>query len=328
MVTLADVAAHAGVSLATASRALHGTRKVREELRLKVEASAAELGFRANASAQALASGVGNVIGLIVRDLTDPYFATIADGAMLAADRHGLIVTVGTTRGDPAREIALVAALRGQRVRAIVLAGSRSVDQDVRLKAELDGFQASGGAIATVGQDLLGVHTVAPENRAGAAALALALADLGHERFAILAGPRELLTAVDRASGFAEALAARGLTAPVVIHGAFDRDGGFAAASEVDGSAVTCVFAVNDVMAVGALAAFRDRGIVVPRDLSVAGFDDIPTLRDHVPALTTVRLPLSDLGERALELALSGSAHTVEHIPAEVVIRDSTRPLR
>jgi LacI family transcriptional regulator len=91
---------------------------------------------------------------------------------------------------------------------------------------------------------------------------------------------------------------------------------------------VTCVFAVNDVMAVGALAAFRDRGIVVPRDLSVAGFDDIPTLRDHVPALTTVRLPLADLGERALELALSDSVRTVEHIPAEVVIRTSTRSLR
>jgi LacI family transcriptional regulator len=81
-------------------------------------------------------------------------------------------------------------------------------------------------------------------------------------------------------------------------------------------------------MAVGALAAFREEGIVVPRDLSVAGFDDIPTLRDHVPALTTVRLPLSHLGERALELALSGSAHTVDHVPAKVVIRASTRPLR
>ncbi|MEV4184241.1 substrate-binding domain-containing protein, partial [Streptosporangium canum] len=114
------------------------------------------------------------------------------------------------------------------------------------------------------------------------------------------------------------------LRPPQIVHGSFDRDGGYAAAAEVSGA--TCVFAVNDVMAVGALAAFRDRGIRVPHDISVAGFDDIVTLRDLVPALSTVRLPLADMGARALELALDAAVEIrVESVAGVVVLRESTR---
>ncbi|NUR88497.1 MAG: substrate-binding domain-containing protein, partial [Nonomuraea sp.] len=152
-------------------------------------------------------------------------------------------------------------------------------------------------------------------------------------RFAVLAGPPHLVTAADRCAGFVEALRELGLPEPTVVHGPFDRDGGYRAATEIGDA--TCVFAVNDVMAVGALAAYRERGIRVPDDVSVAGFDDIVTLRDHVPALTTVRLPLKDMGARALELALGkdddGTAGddlpSVEHVAGEVVLRESVRKL-
>ncbi|MBX6769913.1 MAG: substrate-binding domain-containing protein, partial [Actinomadura rubrobrunea] len=154
---------------------------------------------------------------------------------------------------------------------------------------------------------------------------------LGHRRFAVLAGPPGLITAADRTAGFSAALAELGLPAPRLVHGDFDRDGGYAAAAELVESGlgeVTCVFAVNDVMALGALAALRERGIDVPGQISVAGFDDISTLRDLVPALTTVRLPLTEMGERALDLALSDAAEPVtERVEAEVVLRDSTRRL-
>ena len=127
-------------------------------------------------------------------------------------------------------------------------------------------------------------------------------------------------------AGFAGALDELGLPAPQIVHGSFDRDGGYTAASQVSGA--TCVFAVNDVMAVGALAAFRDRGIRVPDDVSVAGFDDIVTLRDLVPALSTVRLPLAYMGARALELALEeAKGIRVESVAGEVVLRESTREL-
>ncbi|MCW2904315.1 MAG: transcriptional regulator, LacI family [Streptosporangiaceae bacterium] len=331
MVTLEEVARHAGVSLATASRVLNGSsRKVGATLRERVELAAAELGYQPNATAQTLARGSSNVIGLVVHDLTDPYFAALAGGAMRAADRGGLVVMVGTTYRDPEREIGYVSTLRAQRVRAILLAGSRVSDEGMtgRLRAELASYRDSGGRVACVGQNLLGVDTVAPANRAGAAALARTLAGLGHTRFAVLAGPARLVTAADRTAGFTGALADLGLPAPVVLHGDFDRDGGYRAATEVIGTDATCVFAVNDVMAVGALAALRERGLDVPGDLSVAGFDDIATLRDLVPALTTVRLPLAEMGERALELALGDSTDpAVEDIEGEVILRASTRAL-
>ncbi|MEU5862562.1 MULTISPECIES: LacI family DNA-binding transcriptional regulator [unclassified Nonomuraea] len=330
MVTLEDVAKQAGVSLATASRVLNGsTRQVGATLRARVERAADELGYRANIAAQTLARGASNVIGIVVHDLTDPYFAALADGAMRAAATEGLLVMVGTTHRDPEQEIAYVATMNAQRVRAVLLAGSRVADPVVtgRLREELARYREGGGRAACVGQDLLGVDTVAPANRAGAAALARALAGLGHTRFAVLAGPPQLVTAADRCEGFAEALRGLGLPEPVVVHGAFDRDGGYRAATEIGDA--TCVFAVNDVMAVGALAACRERGIRVPEDVSVAGFDDIVTLRDHVPALTTVRLPLKDMGARALELALGGAdvtaAPVVEHVAGEVVLRESVR---
>jgi LacI family transcriptional regulator len=330
VVTLEDVARHAGVSLATASRVLNGSRRVGATMRERVELAAAELGYQPNATAQTLARGSSNVIGLVVHDLTDPYFAALADGAMRAADRHGLVVVVGTTYRDPEREIGYVSTLRAQRARVILLAGSRIADQQVtaRLRAELACYRDSGGRVACIGQDLLGVDTIAPANWDGAAALARALAGLGHTRFAILAGPPGLVTATDRTAGFAAALEQLGLPAPRVVHSGFDRDGGYGAAREVIGTDVTCVFAVNDVMAVGALAALRGQGVNVPGDLSVAGFDDIATLRDLVPALTTVRLPLAEMGERALELALGEStAPGVERIEGEVILRTSTRSL-
>ncbi|WP_433336281.1 LacI family DNA-binding transcriptional regulator [Spirillospora sp. CA-294931] len=332
MSTLEDVARKAGVSLATASRVLNGsTRRVGAPLREKVERAAAELGYEANVAAQALARGSSNVVGLVVHTLDDPYFATMAEGAIRAAERHGLTVMVGTTRRDPEREVELVATLRAQRSRAIVLAGSRTTDAGAtrRLRAELDRYRASGGRVACVGQDLLGAVTVAPGNREGAAALARALADLGHRHFAVLTGPADLITGVDRTEGFTRALDELALPAPRLVPGGFDRDGGHTAALDLLNAGtddLTCVFAVNDVMAVGALAAFRERGVAVPDELSVAGFDDIATLRDLVPALTTVRLPLTWMGERVLELALADDAAT-EHVPAEIILRESTRKL-
>ncbi|RBQ15134.1 LacI family transcriptional regulator [Spongiactinospora rosea] len=330
--TLEDVARRAGVSLATASRVLNGsTRQVGKVLRERVQRAATELGYTTNRAAQALARSASDILGLVVHDLSDPYFAEIANAVVRAADTRGLTVMVGTTLRDSEAEIGYVATLRAQRVRAIVLAGSRTEDEAVtlRLRTELGRFAASGGRAAVIGQDLLGVDTVVPANRTGARALAVALAGLGHTRFAVLSGPPGLLTAADRLAGFAEGVAALGLPPPLVVPGAFDRDGGYAAAARLwaDGTDVTCLFAVNDVMATGALAALRTAGAGVPGEISVAGFDDIPTLRDLTPGLTTVRLPLAGMGRRAVELALGTEAVATESVAAEVVIRESTRRL-
>ncbi|WP_298330666.1 LacI family DNA-binding transcriptional regulator [Haloactinopolyspora sp.] len=334
-VTLMDVAARAGVSLATASRALNGSnRKVGDALRQRVVDAATSLNYAPNAQAQAMARGRTNVIGLVVHDIADPYFSSIAAGVMEAAEGHHVLVTLASTLRRPEREIDYVVALRGQRSRAVILAGSR-VDDEPRataLKRELEAFEDSGGTVVAITQNKLPVDTVVIENRRGARALAAALVGLGYRRFAVLAGPDELLTARDRVLGFRDGLRKNDLDLPrdAIVHGAFTRDGGYQAMQELlpRVGEFDCVFAVNDVMAMGAMAACREAGVEVPGDVGLAGFDDISTLRDVYPALTTVRLPLEKVGATAFDLVQSAAERDkprTRRIKGEVVLRQSTR---
>jgi LacI family transcriptional regulator len=253
---------------------------------------------------------------------------------MRLGEQRGVVRVLASTRRNPEREIEYVAALRGQRARAVIIVGSRTHDREItaRLAKEVAGYAESGGRVACISQNRLGTSTVLIQNRAGARDLGLELAQLGHRRFAVLAGPADLITARDRRAGFVDGLADAGVPTKGVrvIHGAFSRDGGYVSAQQlIDGGlGVTCVFACNDVMAVGAIAAFRDSGLRVPQDVSVAGFDDIKPLRDLVPQLTTVHLDLEDLGERAASLALDSTPEDrpqLVRVRGKVVLRDSTR---
>ncbi|WP_019854068.1 LacI family DNA-binding transcriptional regulator [Actinopolyspora mortivallis] len=332
-VNLIDVARRAGVSLATASRVLNGsTRSVGDELRERVRRAASELDYSPSAPAQAMARGGTDVVGLVVPDIADPYFSTIAASIVRAAEPHGLIINLASTERRHEREAEYVASMRRQQARGIVLVGSRTTDrrQLEELRAEIAAYTATGGRVSAVGQHKLPTDTVVVENRAAARSLAERLLGLGYRHFAVLAGPTDLLTARDRFTGFREGLRAGGvdLASQDVVHGAFTRDGGYAAASELldRGSGASCVFAVNDVMAVGALSAFRDRGIRLPEELAVAGFDDIASLRDVWPSLTTVRIPLERLGEQALDFLLDEPAQQtrIRRFSGEVVVRAST----
>ncbi|MBT2227165.1 LacI family DNA-binding transcriptional regulator [Nonomuraea sp. NEAU-A123] len=331
-VTLRDVATAAGVSLATASRVLNGTAKVREDLRDRVEAAASELAYTPNAHAQALARASNETVGVICHDVSDPYFSGIARGVMRAAAQRDLLVMLASTFRDSAREVAYVSMLRAQRARAILLIGSGFEDRrwERAMDVELRPYLNAGGRVAVVSRHRsLRVDTVLPENRAGAAALARALLALGHRRFAVLSGPPGLSTVVDRVGGFRDALAAAGVPVGQVVEGPFSREGGYAGASALldRGLDATCLFAATDVMAVGALAALRERGLRVPDDVSLAGFDDVPVVRDLTPPLTTVALPLEEMGERVIALALRDGGRgrrRIERIAGRVVLRAST----
>lgn len=335
--TLAEVAAHAGVSLATASRALNGsTRRVNPELQERVLASASALGYSANVQAQAVARGTSNVVALVVGDIADPYFAAVASGVVRVADERGLIVTITATgpyagAASIEREEAAIDALRGQRPRAVVLAGSRVVGPTGDGAARPSGVAAlAAGRVAAIGGGAPGVRTVAVDNRGGAAALARELTGLGYRDFAILAGPEELVTVRDRVEGFRSVAAGAS-----VRHAEFSRDGGHRAMAELLASRARpeCVFAVADVMALGAMSALREAGIAPGADVGVAGFDDLPLVADVTPALTSVALPLAEIGARALELALAdgdpsdalpGDDPAATPIAAEVRLRAST----
>ncbi|GAA1112878.1 LacI family DNA-binding transcriptional regulator [Arthrobacter flavus] len=340
-VTLNDVALAAGVSLATASRSLNGSaRKVNDTYRLRVVDAAQRLGYIPNLFAQAVAKGATTTVALLVADISDPYFSTIASGVIQAAESAGLVVTIAVTGRNPERELATVRALRGQRPRVMILAGSRMAGspQEADLRKELSAFEENGGRVAFISQNAAPFATVLLDNRGGARALAESLVELGYRCFAVVAGPPTIVTSQDRLQGFRDGLAAHGLDLAEhhIAHTDFTRDGGYQAATDLLQAGlddVDLLFAVSDVMAMGAMSALRDAGLEPGRDLGVAGYDDIPTVRDITPSLTTVRIPLEEVGRRALELAFGvaqgqdgagqGGSSTIP-VVTEVVRRDST----
>jgi LacI family transcriptional regulator len=339
-VTLEQVAREAGVSLATASRVLNGNgaRRVRPHLRDRVLESAAVLDYTPNAHAQVLAVGGTTTIGMITHDVSDPYFAAIARGAMRVAMEQRTLVLLASTFRDPAQELAHVSVLRAQRARAILLLGSgfQDVEYIGRMRRELDAFVASGGRVAMVSQHDLPYDAVLPDNRGGARALGRSLLELGHRNVSIVTGPRRLITIANRLDGFCGAFHRAG--APVradrIVEADFSQEGGYAATLELldRGDPGTALFCVSDVMAVGALQALRERGVRVPGDLSVAGFDDIPIVSQLTPPLSTVALPLEQMGEQVISMVLAPpveqEAPRSVAVPAMVVLRGTTAGVR
>ena len=333
---LLDVAAAAGVSLAAASRALSGSPGVSERVAAHVRAVAADIGYIPNAHARALAGGAPEVVGLIVHDVGDPYFAEIARGVLRATERRGLMALICQTQRDPAAELDRIRSLRANRVGAIVLAGSGYSDATLvkTTVRELASFTSAGGRIAVIGRHHLPVDAVLPDNRAAGVTLMNHLLDLGHRKIGLVSGPVILTTVEDRTAGVLAAAQSAGIDPDSlpVEYGDFTRDGGAAASARLMARApeITALVALNDAMAIGSLAAADAAGIEVPRRLSIVGFDDIPTAADVRPTLTTVRLPMAEMGERALEMALSepSTRPRRRRTGHALVVRDSSGPPR
>ena len=335
VVRLADVAQAAGVSSATASRVLNGSARVpAEDIAGRVRAAAERLGYFPNAQAQALARSSAGLVGLIVHDIADPYFSSIAHGVQHGLRGSGLRVMLSSTDRDGETELEAVRAFMSYRTDGIVLAGSRGLDGEAELAAALEMYQKNGGKVVVVGQplpDTLGLYV---DNRGAATRLVRGLVGLGHRRFVILMGDAQLKTIEERKAGFLEGLAEAGIEPLAVLLGAFTRDGGLEtmtrhleeSASDL-GQGQICVLAANDVMALGALTAIRRAGLRVPQDVALAGFDDISTLEDMVPSITTVHLPLDEMGERAGRMLLDGDGDggdDVQVVAGEPVFREST----
>ncbi|WP_461061617.1 LacI family DNA-binding transcriptional regulator [Streptomyces pseudoechinosporeus] len=334
--TLRDVARTAGVSQATASRVLNGSiRNVRQENVDRVLAAAAELDYAPHLSAQAIARGSTNIAALVVSGVDDPYFSSIAGGVTQAAEAAGLIVTMAVADRSPERELQIVKTLRGMRPRVIIMTGSRIDGTGTRdtLVEELDAYREAGGSVVLISQHDLPFHTVSIDNYGGARQLARALVGLGYRRFAVVRAGTGLRTSRDRYNGFVEGLHEFGINidARLVVEAEFSRRGGCAAAEELVQRGLNgteLVFAVSDVMAIGVMTAFRDAGLVPGQDIAVAGFDDIGPAVDVVPELTSVTVPLQQVGLRAMELALSDDdASRIVPVATNVVLREST-PLR
>ncbi|WP_188701070.1 LacI family DNA-binding transcriptional regulator [Microbacterium nanhaiense] len=329
--TLHDVAQEAGVSLATASRVLNGsTRKVAESYRERVEAAAARLGYSANFSAQATARGSSHAIALLVANIADSYFSQVAAGVAHAAEEQNLVMSIGITERSPEREARLIRSLRGQRPYGIVLAASRRTSESSPALAQaLADLENDGVRVVTLGSPADGVtsRTVGIANREGTHELGATLAGLGYREAIVLAADAGLITSDDRVAGFVSGFTEAGGSEPRILRGELTRDAGYELMTRALAEGVaagTVVFGASDVVAFGAMSAVRDAGREVGSDIAIAGFGDIDTGRDIVPALTTVRAPLDELGRQAVAAVTADEWTDPDPLPVDVIVRDST----
>jgi len=313
-------------------------RKPAPELVAAVRNAAEELGYVTNAQAQALARSATGVIGLVVQDIADPYFSTVAADVHQVTMARGQQLMLAATRRDPVHELAAVDAFIAHRAEAIILIGSRwstpeAVAASVRLNSKIARYIGNGGRVAVIGQTIPGASALVPSNHTSAAALANALVATGLKDFVVLSGPSGLTAASDRASGFIAALYKAGIQPRGVVAGDFTRDGGYAAAHQAINTLClqtqpACLFAVNDVMALGASAALRDAGLQIPTDAQLAGFDDIPTLAITIqrsPPCASQCIPWASGSRNSLSTNTRPPCTVIVLVPGTVVLRESTR---
>lgn len=330
-VRLQDVAARAGVSLPTASRVLSGSDyPVAEALRARVEEAARDLDYVPNAQARALMHGSEGTVGVLVGDVGDPYFSELVHGIHTVAGPMHLMVTTCSTDRDVDRELEYFRLLQAHRTAVVIVAGSGLLDPEYRagLAARARSFTQSGGRVVHIGHPEETLDRVLVDNVAGARRLAEHLVERGHRHLGVIAGQANVASTEDRLTGLRDVIRAAGGSL-VVRHGRQDRDGGWSGAEALLDSApdLTALVGTADQMAIGALAHLRASGRTVPGRIAVAGFNDIAVARDLSPSLTTVRLPLREMGAAAMTMALRPhheGVPAVHEFDAELIIREST----
>jgi LacI family transcriptional regulator len=331
-VTISNVATMAGVSPTTVSRVLNGGYPVARETRAQVEKVVRDLGYIRNAHAQALRRTSTGVIGVIIHDVADPYFSEIVAGIQEVAAASGRLVVLCNSLRDPKSEQQYVQMLRGQRVDAVILTGGAIEDAEYlrAIRNDARALKAQGSRMVICGRySSVTTDVVVPDNQAGAEMMTKYLLEHGHRRIAELMGPPHFSTTDERSDGHRKTLRDAGVERDeaLAIPGGFTRDGGYEATRKLlaSGARFTAIYAANDLMALGALTALREAKLRVPDDVSLVGFDDIPTVRDVTPGLTTVRVPMREMGRRSMQIALGTGAHKsrVQVLPVELIERES-----
>lgn len=334
MASITDVARLAGVSTATVSRVVSAAPyAVSQATRERVLDAARTLDYVPNALARGLHKSYIPVVGVIVHDITDPYFAEVVRGVEDAASVGGFLVVTCSSDRISEREHSYVRLLRSMRAATLIFAGSGLADPalNVEVAKHLAAMRDYGAAVVHLSPHAFGEADVGVDNAAGIARMVAALVELGHRRIAFLAGPASLYVSHQRLEGYRRGLAEAGIAADerLVVSTGFNREGG---ALGIDallaGTApFTAVCAANDLLALGALQRLAELEIDVPGDVSVAGFDDIQTAAMATPGLSTVRLPLHEMGRRAFGYAaqlLAGGEPAREVLPTELILRGST----
>ena len=321
MVTLRDVAREAGVSLATASRAMSDAPHVSAANRAQVTRAAERLGYRPHPAARALTTGSTGTVGLVVPDLANPFFAAVAKGVQARARETGREVLVADTDEDVTVEPDVITRL-GDRVDGLVLCSPR-LPAD-RLRALL---ASAAGPVALVNREAPDVPSVSFDIADGVRQALDHLRALGHAVVAYAGGPRTSWSDAERRSALDAVSTTGDAGRPVLDLGSFrpTHGGGVQAADLALAAGATAVLCFNDLVALGVLARLHARGVATPADVSVVGFDDVAAASLVTPALTTVAVPLARAGRTAVDL-LTDDAPEHRRLPVELVVRASTAP--
>ncbi len=325
--TIRDVARAAGVSVATVSRALNGADNVLPQTRERILAAARELRFTPSGAARSLITRRTDTIGALLPDLHGEYFSELIRGIDQAARARGLHLLVSSSHGDADEAAAAMRAMNGRVDGLLVM--SPHADAEF-LAHNLPGSLPA--VLMNTGADLGGHPRFVIDNFGGARAMTRHLAAAGRRRIAFIGGPVGNGEAAERLRGYRAGL--KNGMREIVFDGDFNQESGFAAGRRIAHSKPRpdAVFAANDMMAIGCLAALGEAGLRVPEDLALAGFDDIPIARYVAPALTTIRVPIAALGASALEAlvkvletpqARPAEAARTEVMPVELVVRRS-----
>jgi LacI family transcriptional regulator len=332
MATIREVAQSAGVSYATVSHVINNTRLVSQETRERVLAAMDALNYRPNALARSLRQGKTNTLGLVLPDSANPFFAEISRSIEDEAFKKGYSVFLCNTELDIQRELFYVDVLSKKQVDGIIfIAAGDQADS-------LDFLRSRNMPVVLIDRDLpnVEVDAVLSDNQLGGFLATRHLLDLGHTRIACIAGPSSITPSAERIIGYRRALEEAGLSydESLILRGDYHAQSGM----EITHSILkmdprpTAIFALNDLMALGALRAAAEAGCSVPQDLAVVGYDDLEIAHFTNPPLTTIAQPKKEIGAQAVHLLVDRMSQrnrppTRLVLAPELIIRRSTQEM-
>jgi LacI family transcriptional regulator len=333
MPNLIDIAKRAGVAPITVSRVINNSGYVSQPTRERVEAAVKELGYVPNTIARGLRSKRTHTLALIVTDITNPYFTSMARGVEDVAGASNYTVIYCNTDESETKEEKYANMLAQRQVDGVLLVPSCGNATTIKF------LESNGIDVVVLDRRISGVRSdiVCSDSENGANRLVKLLIGLGHKRIAIIAGQKDVSTSSDRVAGYQQALTEAGLIKnELIYYGAFNEQSGYELTNQamMQSPKPTAIFGANNFIAIGIIKALHDLKLDVPKDVSVVGFDDLPESMFMKPFLTVARQRSYEMGRLATELLLkriSGElpeGHREIILPVEIVVRESSGPNR
>ena len=321
--TIRDVAARAGVSVSTVSRVLNGRdeKHMRPETKARVLRAIEELEYTPVKAARSLRRQRTQVIGVLLPDISNPFFSLLARGVESVAFERGYSTLICDSNHSVEKESRYLDILLAEGVEGIIFVPVGRPDMN-----RIERLLRNGIRVVAADRRVEGLPTVEADNRGGSRELTEYVLSLGYRRIAYIAGPKEVSTAQDRLLGFYDAMEAAGLKPVTVRHGNFTYESGYEQTQKILRTyEVDAIMAGNDLIAIGAIQAAEDLDLRVPENLAVTGFDHTPLLTFVRPQLTTVEVPAFRLGQEAIR-GIKIEEQPYPKIPVKLIIGGSTCP--